>query len=221
MITIKKGLDLPITGAPTQSLAEGNPVKTVALVGYDYYGMKPTMLVKEGDRVKLGQPVFTDKKTEGVIYTAPGAGVVKAINRGKRRVFQSMVIELDGSEEETFTKHPASKLSSLKRETVVDKLVKSGAWTALRTRPFSKVPAPDTTPAALFVTAIDTNPLAVDPAVVIADDEAAFLNGLTVLSKLTEGKTYLCRAPGAAIPSNDEVVVEEFAGPHPAGNVGT
>ncbi|MEX0584789.1 MAG: NADH:ubiquinone reductase (Na(+)-transporting) subunit A, partial [Natronospirillum sp.] len=165
MITIKKGLDLPITGAPTQSLAEGNPVKTVALVGYDYYGMKPTMLVKEGDRVKLGQPVFTDKKTEGVIYTAPGAGVVKAINRGKRRVFQSMVIELDGSEEETFTKHPASKLSSLKRETVVDKLVKSGAWTALRTRPFSKVPAPDTTPAALFVTAIDTNPLAVDPAV--------------------------------------------------------
>ena len=88
MITTKKGLDLPITGEPAQSLSEGNSVKSVALVGYDYHGMKPTMLVREGDRVKLGQPVFTDKKTEGVTYTAPGTGVVKATNRGRRRVFQ-------------------------------------------------------------------------------------------------------------------------------------
>ena len=221
MITIKKGLDLPITGVPTQTLTEGNPVKSVALVGYDYYGMKPTMLVKEGDRVKLGQPVFTDKKTEGVTYTAPGAGVVTAIHRGKRRVFQSLVIELDGDEEETFAQYSADKLSGLKREDILENLTQSGLWTTLRTRPFSKVPAPDSVPAAVFVTAMDTNPLAADPTVVIAEDEAAFKNGLTVVSQLTEGKTYVCKAPGATVPVTDNVVVEEFAGPHPAGNAGT
>ncbi|TGG95914.1 Na(+)-translocating NADH-quinone reductase subunit A [Natronospirillum operosum] len=221
MITIKKGLDLPITGEPTQTLSEGNSVKSVALVGYDYHGMKPTMLVREGDRVKLGQPVFTDKKTEGVTYTAPGTGVVKAINRGKRRVFQSLVIELDGDEEETFDKYTPGKLGSLSRDKIVDNLVRSGVWTVLRTRPFSKVPAPDSTPAAIFVNAMDTNPLAADPAVIIAEEKEAFQQGLTLISKLTEGRTWLCKAPGADIPVVDGVSVEEFAGPHPAGNVGT
>ncbi|MCH8552887.1 MAG: Na(+)-translocating NADH-quinone reductase subunit A [Natronospirillum sp.] len=221
MITIKKGLDLPITGEPAQTLSEGNSVKSVALVGYDYHGMKPTMLVREGDRVKLGQPVFTDKKTEGVTYTAPGAGVVKAINRGKRRVFQSLVIELDGDEEETFDKVTPSKLGSLGRKRIVDNLVKSGVWTVLRTRPFSKVPSPDAEPSAIFVNAMDTNPLAADPAVVIAQDKEAFKQGLTILSKLTEGPTWVCKAPGADIPTVDGIRTEEFAGPHPAGNSGT
>ncbi len=221
MITIKKGLDLPITGEPTQTLAEGNPVKTVALVGYDYHGMKPTMLVKEGDRVKLGQPVFTDKKTEGVTYTAPGTGVVKEINRGKRRVFQSLVIELDGDEEETFEQYSADKLSGLSREQVVDNLVKSGVWQVLRTRPFNRVPAPDSKPVALFVNTMDTNPLSADASVILAEEGEAFKHGLTVLSKLTEGKTYVTKAPDADIPVTDNVQVEDFSGPHPAGNVGT
>ncbi len=221
MITIKKGLDLPITGEPAQTLAEGNPVKTVALVGYDYHGMKPTMLVKEGDRVKLGQPVFTDKKTEGVTYTAPGAGVVKAINRGKRRVFQSLVIELSGDEEETFEQYDAGKLDSLTREQVVDNLVKSGVWQVLRTRPFSRVPAIDAEPVALFVNTMDTNPLAADPAVVLAEESEAFKHGLTVLSKLTSGKTYVTAAADVKPDVIDSVQVEQFAGPHPAGNVGT
>src|SRR5690554_65179 len=91
MIKITKGLDLPITGEPKQKIAEGQKVTQVAIVGPDYIGMKPTLLVQEGDRVKKGQAVFTDKKTEGVQYTAPAAGVVKSINRGERRVFLSMV----------------------------------------------------------------------------------------------------------------------------------
>lgn len=99
MIKINKGLDLPIAGAPEQTISDGPAVRTVALLGQDYVGMKPSMKVKEGDRVKLGQVIFTDKKTEGVQYTAPGAGVVRAINRGERRVLQSVVIELDEQEE--------------------------------------------------------------------------------------------------------------------------
>src|SRR5690554_8232704 len=113
MIKITKGLDLPITGEPKQKIAEGQKVTQVALVGPDYIGMKPTRLVQAGDRVKKGQAVFTDKKTEGVQYTSPAAGVVKAINRGARRVLLSMLIELDGEEEAIIQSYPCDQLSSL------------------------------------------------------------------------------------------------------------
>src|SRR5690554_758401 len=95
MIKIKRGLDLPISGAPAQSIENAKPVSQVALIGFDYMGMKPTMEVQVGDRVKCGQLLFTDKKTEGVRYTSPASGVVSAINRGERRVFQSVVIQVD------------------------------------------------------------------------------------------------------------------------------
>jgi Na+-transporting NADH:ubiquinone oxidoreductase subunit A len=221
MIKIKQGLDLPITGAPEQSITDGPAVDSVAVVGFDYVGMKPTMAVKVGDRVKLGQVIFSDKKTEGVNYTAPGAGVVKAINRGDRRALQSVVIELDGDDAVEFNKYSATELSGLTREQVQDNLVNSGLWTALRTRPFSRVPQPGTTPNSIFVTAMDTNPLAGDPAIIIAEQKEAFSQGLEILTKLSETTVYLCKAPGADIPSADGVTVEEFEGGHPAGNAGT
>ncbi|WP_108124417.1 Na(+)-translocating NADH-quinone reductase subunit A [Saccharospirillum mangrovi] len=221
MIKISKGLDLPISGAPRQEISDGRPVSTVALVGYDYNGMKPTMLVREGDRVKLGQPVFTDKKSEGIVFTAPASGIVKAINRGARRVFQSLVIEVDGDDAENFGATPADQLAGLDAATLRERLVKSGFWAAFRTRPYSKVPAIDSTPVAIFVQAMDTNPLAANPEVVIAEQAEAFQQGLALLTKLTDGKVWLCQAPGAKIPTVDGVSVEEFAGVHPAGNAGT
>jgi len=221
MIKIKKGLDLPITGTPEQTITSGQAVKCVALLGEDYVGMKPTMVVREGDRVKKGQVLFTDKKTEGVQYTAPAAGVVKAINRGEKRKFLSVVIELDGNEEETFASYPADKIGSLSAEEVQTNLVNSGLWTTLRTRPFSKVPALGSTPEAIFVTAMDTNPLAANPELVIAEQAEAFKNGLQALKRLTEGKLYVCKADGANIPSAGVETTEEFAGVHPAGLAGT
>ncbi|WP_286238672.1 Na(+)-translocating NADH-quinone reductase subunit A [Neptuniibacter halophilus] len=221
MIKINKGLDLPITGAPEQSITDGPAVSSVAVIGSDYVGMKPTMAVKVGDRVKLGQVIFSDKKTEGVHYTAPGAGVVKAINRGERRVLQSVVIELDGDDAVEFNKYSATELAGLSAEQVEQNLIDSGMWAALRTRPFSRVPAPGSKPHSIFVTAMDTNPLAADPSVVIAEQAEAFSQGLTILNKLTETKVFLCKAPGADIPSAEGVSVEEFAGGHPAGNAGT
>lgn len=219
MIKINKGLDLPITGAPEQSVSAAVEAKTVAVIGFDYIGMKPTMLVKAGDRVKLGQVIFTDKKTVGVNYTAPAAGVVKAINRGEKRALQSVVIEVDGDEAVEFTKYDASQLASVTAEQVEETLVASGQWTALRTRPFSKVPAPGTKPSSIFVTAMDTNPLAADPAVIIAEQKDAFSHGLTLLGKLAQ--VHLCKASGADVPSADGVNVAEFSGVHPAGNAGT
>jgi len=224
MRRITKGLDVPIAGRPDQKIDPASPVvRTVALLGNDYVGMKPTMHVQDGDRVKLGQVLFEDKKTPGVMYTSPGAGVVKSVNRGAKRVFQSLIIELDGDDEETFTSYANTDLTLLKREQVVENLIASGLWTSLRTRPFSKVPAIDSTPSSIFVTAIDTNPLAPDPAVVIRENDNWFTLGLQVLSHLTDGKVFLCRPtafvpPGADLPSISD---EEFEGPHPAGLPGT
>jgi Na+-transporting NADH:ubiquinone oxidoreductase subunit A len=221
MIKIKKGLDLPIAGQPEQNIVESAAVKTVALVGADYVGMKPTMEVSEGDKVKKGQLLFTDKKTEGVRYTAPGGGTVVQVNRGAKRLFQTLVIELDEQEEElTFASFSADQLVGLNRQQVSQQLVDSGEWTALRTRPYSKVPAAGTVPHSIFVNAMDTNPLAADPVVVIAQNREAFANGLKVLPALTDGNVYLSTAPGVDIPS-EGAIVKEFAGPHPAGLSGT
>lgn len=218
---IKKGLDLPITGAPNQVISEGNQVSSVAVIGRDYIDMKPTMLVKEGDRVKLGQILFTDKKTEGVNFTSPGCGVVKGINRGAKRALRTVVIELDGNEQIEFAKYPASKLAELDAADVVENLTASGLWTAFRTRPYSKIPAPTTKPVAIHVAAMDTNPLAADPAVVIAVDPEAFKNGLVALSRLTEGKVFVSKAAGMEVDAPSMVEVVEFSGPHPAGLSGT
>ena len=223
MIKISRGLDLPISGAPEQRIEPGPKVRSVAVLGFDYVGMKPTMAVKVGDRVKTGQLLFTDKKTAGVRYTAPATGVVSAINRGEKRVLQSVVIDVEDDDYEAFASYSAEQLSGLSRDQVAENLQQSGLWTALRTRPFSKVPALDASPAAIFVTAIDTQPLAGDPQLVIAEAEQDFANGLEVLSKLTTGKVHLCVAAGSQAPSinNSQLQVSEFAGAHPAGLVGT
>jgi Na+-transporting NADH:ubiquinone oxidoreductase subunit A len=213
-IKIKKGLDVPISGKPELTLSDANPVKTVGLVGWDTPGLKPKMAVAAGDRVQLGQTLFIDKRNPEVCYTAPGSGVVSAINRGERRVLNSVVIELDGDDAETW---------STDDKDIRKTLCESGLWTTLRTRPFGKIPQPDTTPNSIFVTAINTNPLAGDPSLVIGEDPEAFLAGLRVISQLTEGKTYVCTRAGADIPcpDGDQFVHAEFSGPHPAGLVGT
>ncbi|WP_326428546.1 Na(+)-translocating NADH-quinone reductase subunit A [Stutzerimonas frequens] len=221
MINIKRGLDLPIAGAPAQRIEAGRPVRSVAVIGFDYPTMKPTMAVQVGDRVKLGQLLFSDKKSPGVNYTAPGAGVVSAVHRGEKRVLQSVVIDLDGDEEVTFASYSPAQLDGLSSEQVRENLQQSGLWTALRTRPFSKVPAIDATPASIFVTAIDTHPLAADPALIIAEQAEAFEAGLKVLGNLA--KVFLCKAPNASLPGESlaKVQVESFNGPHPAGLAGT
>ena len=213
-IKIKKGLDVPISGKPELTLSDANPVKTVGLVGWDTPGLKPKMAVAAGDRVKLGQTLFIDKRNPEICYTAPGSGVVSAINRGERRVLNSVVIELDGDDAETW---------STDDKDIRKTLCESGLWTTLRTRPFGKIPQPDTTPNSIFVTAINTNPLAGDPSLVIGEDPEAFLAGLRVISQLTEGKIYVCTRAGADIPCPDgeQFVHAEFSGPHPAGLVGT
>ncbi|MDC0667576.1 Na(+)-translocating NADH-quinone reductase subunit A [Nannocystis radixulma] len=228
---IKKGLDLPITGAPQQVIEAGVPVRHVALLGADYVGMKPKMEVKVGDAVKRGQLLFEDRKAPGVRFTAPGAGSVVAIHRGEKRAFVSLVIALNerelagapGPEDRvTFASYTGKPVEQLGADEVKALLVESGLWTALRQRPFSRVPNPESTPRALFVTAVDTSPLTADVGVVLKGKEADFHRGLAALSKLAP-KTYLCKGAGLGLDAGPAagVRVETFEGPHPAGLVGT
>ena len=225
LIKLKKGLDLPINGMPEQRIHDAPSVQHVAVMGVDYIDLKPTMRVVEGDRVRLGQALFEHKKLPGVTVTAPGAGEIVAINRGARRVLQSVVIRLDETEEaEQFEAHDPATLKSLSAEKVIEQLCLSGMWTALRTRPFSKLPDPQVRPSAIFVTAVDTNPLAADPTILVAEHPSDFGHGLTVLSRLTEGKVWVCSRPGVNLPSDAadaRIAHAQFDGPHPAGLAGT
>jgi Na+-transporting NADH:ubiquinone oxidoreductase subunit A len=225
MIKIKKGLDLPIAGAPSQAIQDGPAVTQVALLGQEYVGMRPSMLVQVGDRVKKGQALFEDKKIPGVFFTAPASGQIAAINRGERRMLQSVVIDIDngGEEQVELACYQQADLPMLERQQVESDLIASGLWTALRTRPFSKTPRPGTSPRAIFVSAIDTQPLAADPLVIINEQLAAFNAGLTVLARLTDGKVHVCHAAGTRLDTaaGAQIDYNEFAGPHPAGLVGT
>jgi Na+-transporting NADH:ubiquinone oxidoreductase subunit A len=222
-IIIKKGLDIPLAGEPKQDIDRAPAIRHVGLVGDDYIGMKPTMMVAEGDQVQRGQVLFTDKKLPTVNYVAPAPGRVVAITRGAKRKFLSLSIEIEGDEAVEFASFVEHNLAQLPAGQVREQLLASGLWTSLRTRPFSKVPDPDTVPHALFITAIDTSPLAPDPKRIIDPRERDFVAGLQALSTLTDGKTYLCKKAGENVPGEDLdcVATVEFAGPHPAGLPGT
>ena len=224
MIKIKKGLDLPIKGSPKQEILETKTTSHVAVIGADFNGMKPTMKVAVGDQVQKGQILFSDKKNEGVVFTSPVSGKVVEINRGEKRFFQSMTIERNGDEKVAFTNFNGKALDQLSRDEIVNLLVESGEWTAFQTRPFSKSPAVDSKPHALFINGMDSKPLAAWPELWISKHKQDFVDGVNLLSKLTEGNTFVCLKEGNQlkldIPSAD-VKVETFSGPHPAGNSGT
>ncbi len=221
--SIKKGLTLPIAGQPAQVISDANPVTSVAVLGNEYVGMKPTMLVTEGQQVKLGQALFSDKKIPGVQYTAPGTGVIREIRRGAKRALQAVIIDLEGDDEINFEKYSSKQLASLSAEKVKANLLDSGLWTAIRTRPYSKAANPETTPHSIFVTATDTNPLAADPAIIINEYADAYAFGLTVLSRLTAGKLYICQSESSPTVTNmpSNVETHTFSGPHPAGLAST
>lgn len=224
MIKIRKGMELPISGEPEQVIAEGPAITQVAILGEDYIGMKPSMKVVEGQQVKCGDELFIDKKQPGVVFTSPAGGVVKAINRGAKRKLLSVVIEVSAENEafKHFNKYDAAELSQLQRAQVVENLVESGLWTSFRTRPMSKIPALDAKPAAIFVSVMDTNPLAADPMVVIKPNIDDFNHGLTVIKHLTDGELFVAHNNTEyELAQNPAATYRAFEGVHPAGNVGT
>jgi Na+-transporting NADH:ubiquinone oxidoreductase subunit A len=224
---LRRGLDLPLAGDPQQVIHPTPPCARVGVLGNDHVGLKPTFQVQPGDRVKRGQLLFEDKKTPGVRHTAPAAGVVSAIHRGAKRAFQSLIIDIEGDgaadAQLPFASYTGAAPEQLSADAVRALLLESGLWTSLRTRPFSRVPDPASSPRALFITAIDTRPHAPAVDVVLAGRMDDFHAGITCLAKLTPGTTFVCVAPGSnvTVPAVAGVKLEVFDGPHPAGNAGT
>lgn len=217
-VEIKKGLDIPISGSPSRRIRESNTVGRVALIGDDYVGMKPTMLVQEGDRVITGQPLFTDKKKDGIVFTSPGCGIVDAINRGEKRKFESLVIRLDG-DDSVFFCEPITNPSGYNPKALRDLLVKSGLWTTIRTRPYGKNPAIDSKPASLFITATNSSPLAPDCSTIINYYSKTYLLGLKVLRQMTTCPIHYCTGSETIRPHEEVDGIDYycFKGPHPAG----
>ena len=214
-LNLKKGLDLPIAGAPEQTVQNTDFPASVAVIGADFVDLKPKMLVAEGDEVRRGQPVFCHKDSPDVMFVAPATGKVRAINRGARRVLQSVVIDVTDATDPGLDFKAEPDLRT--------KLATSGLWTSFRTRPYSKVPALDGEATAIFVTAMDTEPLCADAALIIDDRAAEFEEGLMAVASLTSGPTYLCHKSGDQIPGMGakNITAQTFDGPHPAGLAGT
>ena len=218
---LSKGLNLPILGAPRQEISGSDPVKRVGIIGDDYIGLKPGIVVSEGESVGPGSPVMFDKNMPNALIVSPISGKVVEINRGARRKLVSIVIEADENAGDAVDFSEVGDAST--REGLVERLCAAGLWTSFRTRPYSKVPDPDSQPSAIYVTALDTEPLAADPAIAIGEDSAAFEAGLKAVASLSEGTTYLCQGNSDPLPGHDLPNVEAvgFSGPHPAGLAGT
>ncbi len=224
---ISAGLDVPVDGAPEQVVDGGAEVRRVGLVGDDYPGLRARLVVAEGDEVARGQLLFEDLATPGVRYTAPGAGRVSSLLRRERGELRSIVIELDAGERSgrprcsPFESYTSKRPTDLDAESVRALLTESGLWTALRSRPFDRIPHPATSPAALFVNAMDSEPLAAEPSVSIGKATEDFRAGVVLLSRLTAGLTYVCAGSEDEIELGDaQARIERFSGPHPAGSAG-
>lgn len=228
----RRGLSLPIAGAPEQTLDDAAAPSAVAVSAADYPGMKPAMHVEPGDAVKRGQLLFEDRKQPGVRFTSPAAGTVTAVNRGAKRALISVVVRVDPSDQASsggdgvgFASHTGRHPSALSRAEVQALLVESGDWVALRARPFGRTAAVDSVPKSIFVTAMSTEPFAPDVDRIVEGRTGDLERGLAALTRLTDGPVYLCRAPGSlqgvqGVETSEHVRVEEFAGPHPAGAAG-
>ena len=225
MIKIKKGIDIHLVGEAKKEMKVYEPA-LYAIKPLDFIGVVPKMHVAEGDDVKVGTVLFHDKKNEGIFFTSPVSGKVKAIVRGEKRVILQVVVESDGKYEAIdFGKAEPSKLT---RNEVIEKMVQSGTWTMLRQRPYSTIANPQDEPKCVVVSMFDTAPMAPDNNFIVAGKMESIKAGVEALAKLTNGKVYLNvnssetkKALEALNFSAKNVSVNEFQGPHPAGNVST
>lgn len=217
-IRIKKGLNINLIGEATKEIS-GIEAGYYAIKPTDFLGVFPRLLVKEGDAVKAGTPLFIDKYRENIIFTSPVSGVIEEISRGDKRVLEEIRIKsMERPEFEDFGKADPSNTS---REAIVEKLLKSGVWPVIRQRPFSIIANPADQPKAIFVSGFDTSPLAPDYSLVVKDSISSFQTGIDVLAKLA-GKAIKLGLPAGKsdFPNLSNTEITYFEGPHPSGNVG-
>lgn len=219
---IKRGLDIKLDGEAEKIVLDYQTQK-YAIKPTDFIGVFPKMLVKEGDKVKAGSPLFFNKYNDRVIFTSPVSGTVKEIRRGAKRVLMEVVIEADLKEE--YEEFGNADPKDLSREQVIEKMLQGGVWPMIRQRPYSVIASPDDIPKSIIISGFDSSPLAPDYDLIVHKNGNEFQTGLDALSKLTKGNIYL-NLPGEegrskVFINSKNVEIKYFEGPHPAGNVGT
>ena len=219
-ITIKKGLDIKMKGVPNKIIAEGNLSKSFAIKPSDFPNLTPKLLVKEGDSVKLGSPIFCDKYNDVVVFVSPASGVVDKIIRGDKRRILAVTITSDGKFTQLNSK--AKDFSKLDRAELKTDLLKSGLWPFLRMRPIDIIARPEDNPKSIFISSFDTNPLSPDYDFIMHNKSAEFNAGLELLNILTDGSVHLqIRKNSDEVFLNAKNVKTHLVkGPHPSGNVG-
>lgn len=222
---IKKGRDIPLQGKAGKEIVSACLPPAVAVQPPDFHGLKLRLAVKEGDDVKAGSPVLTDKTMESIRVASPVAGKVTAIHRGEKRALLEVVIEpAQKQEAEVFKSFTPDEIPRLSKEDISAQLQESGLWPVIRQRPFGRVAHPGDSPKCIFIHAMNTVPLAPDIDFILEGREKAFQAGLDILRKLTPGKVHVCidgQAQSKALTEAMGVESHRFSGPHPTGNVGT
>ena len=225
-ITIRKGLDLPISGAAEKRLTDARSITTYAMKPTDFVGLTPRLLVEEGDRVAVGDALFCDKSDERIRFTSPVSGQVKAIVRGEKRKLLEVVVEADFKSSGSVGSNCKSSPTPMDAVAIKAAMLQCGLWTQMRQRPFGTVANPDDEPKAIFVSAFSSAPLAPDYDFVMRGREEALKKGVEALAKLTDGKVHVCFRPNQRLAKqlstlNSQLSTHYINGPHPAGNIGT
>ena len=220
-ININKGHDIQLSGVPNNNIANIKQSKTLAILPMDFLGVKPKLLVEEGDEVKTGSPLFFNKLRPVVKWASPGTGKIKKIEYGPRRVIKK--IELLLSDKQEYVEHKKYKNSDiigLDRQQVITSILEANIFPIFRQRPFNTIPNPEIPPRDIFVSGVDTSPLGVNIELVVENENENFQAGVDVLNRLTNGKVYLTTKPDSVLSSIQNVELNTISGPHPAGNVG-
>lgn len=212
-----RGLDIAPPVRVIRETATSDHVSAIALVGSDYAGLRPAFQVDVGDNVQIGQPLFVDSRRPRIAYCSPVGGTVTEIRRGRRRTLDMIRVAREHEQSKSFELPDPADADGVRRL-----LLESGHWPAFRSRPFDKIPDPELQPAAIFVTALETEPFSVNLNDILRENENFLRNGLAVIRSLTGGPVFLCHALDTQLDVEmDRVRCVKFSGPHPAGLPGT
>lgn len=204
-------------GTPSDEITSSILPEKVSISPKQFRGIKPKLIVREGDKVETGSPLFFDKLKPKVKWASPSSGVVTSIQYGARRVIENIEITVEDKEPDLSKSYSSSQLNNSDRDTIINSILDACVFPLIRQRPFNKVANPDEIPRDIFISAYNTAPLSVDLFKIIQDNKDEFQAGLTALSKLTEGSVYLTSNKSMEFDNTTNVTI---SGPHPSGNVG-
>lgn len=216
-IVLSKGHNIQIAGVPSKEIIPLTSVETVSIIPTEFRGVKPKLLVKEGDKVELGTPLFFDKSKPDIRWASPASGLVFSVQYGARRIVEKIEIKVEGSEAKPFKALTKDQLSSANRKTILGLILEANLFPLIRQRPFNKIADPKIRPRDIFISIINTGPLSVDLESIVENASGQFQAGVTGLSKLTDGSVYITSSSGVQF---EDAESQKISGPHPAGNVG-